>query len=524
MIKNPHYEGTIMADLVSSVFLIIWAALIIAVIMAGIWVLFSIRQTLTSTLVFDLLFTLLLIFELMNTIVASGDIYDNPIYLITFITFFLNLALTAVILVEWRDREKWINPYVLWLKYAFSIIGVYTCIPLGLYYLRLHYIPSHTRAVPEPERSEFQIPSLQSSVVSSPPELKDRYSGWSLIGKGGFARVFRARKPDGMYVAIKIPLVDDMATGKTFIAELQNWTHLDQENIVRVSDFNILPIPFIEMEYCDSSLVQAKKPLSPIKSAGILFDICEGLKYCHAKGIIHRDLKPSNILMKEGIAKISDWGLSRVVSESIATTSQMYFSPVYAAPEQILGTYKDARTDIWQTGVILYELLTGRTPFRPPEGEENLVEMLSSITTRDPVPPSELVPSAGPLDRIVVKCLQKEPAERYNSVEELQADLVSYLTQALTSGLLESISLDNAAMSAHYCSELLLISLKDHDMAGAYRYASELVNYAPGSNRMVASRLQKEIKNQIRENEERIPGEIMEKARNLVKYLEPELS
>ena len=511
-----------MADLSSSVFLVIWAALIISVIMAGIWVFFSIRQTLTSTLVFDLLFTLFLIFELMNTIMISGDIYNNPVYLITFITFFLNLALISVILIEWRDREKWINPYVLWLKFAFSIIGIYTCIPLGLYYLRLYYIPAHSRPV---SGSEIPWPAAEpvpTPIITPPPELADRFSEWTFIGRGGFARVFRVRKKDGSYSALKIPLVHDMPTGKTFIAELQNWTHLSQENIVRVLDFNILPIPFLEMELCDSSLVNETKPFSPLKAASVVFDICEGLTYCHSKGIIHRDMKPSNILIKEGVIKISDWGLSKVLSESLATTSQMYFSPLYAAPEQIMGTTKDARTDIWQTGVIFYELITGHTPFQPEAGGENFVELLSSITNRDPKPPSVVNQAAAPLDVIILKCLMKDPADRYASAGEMQDDIASYMKQALNEELMKSISSDKPAVSALYCSELLLLSLKCHDVAGAYRYASELVNYAPGSNKKVATRLQKELKVQIKENGEQVPPDLMQKARELVKYLEPD--
>ena len=513
-----------MADLLSSVFLVIWAALIISVIMAGIWVFFSVRQTLTSTLVFDLLFTLFLIFELMNTTMISGDIYNNPVYLITFVTFFLNLTLISVILIEWRDREKWINPYVLWLKFALSIIGVYTCIPLGLYYLRLYYIPAHSR--PESE-SEIPPPTAQpvpTQVITPPPELADRFSEWTFIGRGGFARVFRVRKKDGSYSALKIPLVHDMPTGKTFIAELQNWTHLSQENIVRILDFNILPIPFLEMELCDSSLANEKKPLTTLKAALVVFDICEGLKYCHSKGIIHRDLKPSNILIKEGVIKITDWGLSKVLSESLASTSQMYFSPLYAAPEQIIGTVKDARTDIWQTGVIFYELVTGRNPFQPDKGEENFVELLSSITNRDPAPPSVKNPDAMLLDGVIQKCLMKDPAERYANAGGLQDEIAAYMKQVLNEELTKSIASDAPAVSAFYCSELLLLCLKCHDVTGAYRYASELVNYAPGSNKMVASRLKKELKVQIKERGEQIPADLMKQAREMVMYLEPDQS
>ena len=189
-----------------------------------------------------------------------------------------------------------------------------------------------------------------------PPDLSDRYTESEFIGKGGFARVFKAKRKDGKYVAVKIPISLDAMTGKSFIAEMQNWTKLAHPNIVRLYDFNIMPMPFFEEELCDRALADQKKPFEIEEAAWILFNICEGLKFAHKHKIIHRDLKPQNILLKNGVPKISDWGLSRIISES-TTTSSMSFTPHYAAPEQINGRIKDERTDIWQLGVILYELL-----------------------------------------------------------------------------------------------------------------------------------------------------------------------
>jgi len=104
------------------------------------------------------------------------------------------------------------------------------------------------------------------------------------------------------------------------------------------------------MELCDQSLANLPKPMDVDKAAWIIFNIAEGLKYAHSKGIIHRDLKPQNILLKDGIPKISDWGLSKVLAESSSATATKAFTPLYAAPEQIKGEDKDERTDIWQLG------------------------------------------------------------------------------------------------------------------------------------------------------------------------------
>ena len=181
----------------------------------------------------------------------------------------------------------------------------------------------------------------------------------------------------------------DAMTGKSFIAEMQNWTKLSHPNIVRLYDFNIMPVPYFEEELCDSALSDQEKPLESEEAAWILFNICEGLKFAHTHKIIHRDLKPQNILLKNGVPKISDWGLSRIISESTTTTATS-FTPHYAAPEQINNRVKDERTDIWQLGVILYELVTGVLPFQG----DSMVEIGMNIATKDPQRPGEIIPGA----------------------------------------------------------------------------------------------------------------------------------
>jgi LPXTG-motif cell wall-anchored protein len=137
-----------------------------------------------------------------------------------------------------------------------------------------------------------------ATLKQLPPDLSDRYTESEFIGKGGFARVFKAKRKDGKIVAVKIPLSLDAITGKSFIAEMQNWTKLSHTNIVKLYDFNIMPLPYFEEELCDSSLADQNKPIENEEAAWILFNICEGLKFAHGQKIIHRDLKPQNILLK----------------------------------------------------------------------------------------------------------------------------------------------------------------------------------------------------------------------------------
>lgn len=261
---------------------------------------------------------------------------------------------------------------------------------------------------------------------SLPRELGHLYYDASFIGSGGFGQVFRARrKADGVEVAVKVPSNFDASTGKSFIAEVYAWQMLRHHNIVRILDFNILPIPYLEMELCQRSLNELPKPVDVKRAVALVFQIAEGIRCAHSQNIVHRDLKPQNILLMGDIPKISDWGLSKVVAES--RVSKVYrFSPLYAAPEQFAPQRfgnPDHRTDIYQLGAIFYEVLTGEPPFR----SDNIVELMGQIVNSEPVTPSAHSPSVGAVEHIAMKCLRKEMNERYQSIANMQTDLADHL-------------------------------------------------------------------------------------------------
>ena len=260
-----------------------------------------------------------------------------------------------------------------------------------------------------------------------PPELADRYTSIDFLGMGGISHVFRAmRLKDGMTVAVKIPIRFDETTGKCFMKEILAWEGLRHPNIVEITEVNILPIPYVEMEFVKSGLADIKTPLPVKDAAEIVTGVAEGLSYAHGQGIIHRDIKPQNILIdSHGVPKISDWGMSRLIGSS-AIPTVAGFSLAYAAPEQISpGRFgeTDARTDIYQLGVVFYELVTGKLLFPG----DDLAEVSNAIISRMPVPPSAVNPLAGPLDPIILKCLQKDPSDRYQSVRTLLGDLKLFL-------------------------------------------------------------------------------------------------
>lgn len=265
-------------------------------------------------------------------------------------------------------------------------------------------------------RLKKREPDACRTVVSRPPgfppELADRYDRATLIGRGGLGEVFSARRrDDGRVVAVKVPLARDEVTGRAFMNEMRFLEDLNHPNILAVHSVNILPVPFVEMEYLPRTLKDLDKPLPPETAARIAAGIAAGLAFAHERGVVHLDIKPGNILIADDLTpKIADWGMGRMV-ETGRDTGVTGYTLAYAAPEQIApGRYgrPDARTDIYQTGAVFYELVTGRPPF----ADGNLARLAEAILNDQPLPPPAF-------DRIILRCLEKDPANRCQSATEL---------------------------------------------------------------------------------------------------------
>ena len=264
-------------------------------------------------------------------------------------------------------------------------------------------------------------------AVPFPPSLEKRFVHPEFIGEGGLARVFRAQNiRTGMTVAVKVPVRFDEVTGTHFTRDIVFWQGLEHENIIRILSSNILPVPYIEMEYAPSSLAAISLPLPEEEAVRILLGIARGLAYAHEKGIVHRDIKPENILLTaEGIPRITDWGLGKAVGDT-RQSSVIGFSPAYAAPEQI-APHRYGRpgpaTDIYQLGMLLAELLTGAPVFR----SEGLHDLNTAILEDIPVIPSWNGRHGNGLKQIILRCLAKKPEDRYASVVDLIRDLESLI-------------------------------------------------------------------------------------------------
>ncbi len=255
--------------------------------------------------------------------------------------------------------------------------------------------------------------------ICFPRELT-QYTDEYLIGTGGFSRVYKARniKKDRV-VAVKIPIKKDASIGKSFLRELNNWVSLKHQNIVKIYQYNILPVPYIEMEWCDSCLEDIKKPVQFNLALHYIHGVAKGLQYAHKNNIAHFDLKPQNILLKNDIPKITDWGLSRLLT--LQGTTTIGISLPFAAPEQFSTKYgkRDVKTDIWQLGVLLYHLLTGGIPF----SGNDFAEYGKNITTTNIKKIISEDESIEDVSHILLNCLARNKKDRYKNMDIFLKDL-----------------------------------------------------------------------------------------------------
>ncbi len=262
-------------------------------------------------------------------------------------------------------------------------------------------------------------------------EFAERYRVEARIGQGGMAEVYRGFDPAlDRTVAIKVllpPYDRDAGFVARFRREAQAAARLSHPNIVGVydtgadGDTQYIVMEYIEGRTLASFLAGGGKP-TPMQAVELGDKIAGALAAAHAQGIVHRDIKPANVMVtREGAVKVMDFGIARLQSDATAPqTSSVIGTPAYFSPEQAQGLPVDARSDIYSLGCVLYELLAHRPPFTG----DTPVAIAYKQVNESPVPPSQVNPDVSPrLDAVVMKCMAKNPANRYQSAAELSEDL-----------------------------------------------------------------------------------------------------
>jgi len=258
-----------------------------------------------------------------------------------------------------------------------------------------------------------------------------KYRVLDALGRGGMAQVYRGYHPHlDRHVAIKV-LRADLIEQDEFLERFRREAHavsgLRHANIVQVFDFDTQDdLYYMVMELLEGDTLRArlneyrvKKERMPLDEiVGISIDVLNGLEYAHSEGVIHRDLKPANIMLtKKGQAVLTDFGIAQILGATQVTVAGAMMGTLnYMAPEQGLENRCDSRSDIYSLGIVLYEMLTGYTPF---DADTPLAILMKHLN--DPLPlPSKLDPSLPPsFEQIVLKALSKSPEDRYQSAAEM---------------------------------------------------------------------------------------------------------
>ncbi len=267
--------------------------------------------------------------------------------------------------------------------------------------------------------------------------LAGRYAIGEFVGQGGMATVYRGTDTKlGRQVAIKVMkanLADDADFRERFRQEAQSASRMAHPTIVRVFDAgdDLIQtadgpqrLPFIVMEYVEGTNLRqlaSERRISQSEASRITDSVLTALEYSHRAGIVHRDIKPANIMITtDGQVKVMDFGIARAVSETSSTlqqTTAVLGTAAYFSPEQAKGDTVDARTDLYSTGVLLYELLTGAVPF---QGDTAVSVAYQHVSER-PTPPSERDSDVtAELDRVVLHAMQKDRARRFQSASEFR--------------------------------------------------------------------------------------------------------
>ncbi len=293
-----------------------------------------------------------------------------------------------------------------------------------------------------PHDGTVLIPLAQDPLIGS--RLAERYHIISLIGQGGMGNVYKARhelmERDVAIKMLKADLISDSQSVKRFQQEARAACRLKHPNVITLFDFGVSPNgqPYLVMDYLVgislADVIKKDGHVGTDRTVKITTQACRALEHAHRNGVIHRDLKPGNIMLIEtdetkDFVKVVDFGVAKLIgsvedseSQRLTQTGEVCGSPVYMSPEQCMGLRLGPPSDIYSMGVVLYETLTGRLPLLG----KTMVDTMQKHISETPPPfsgvrPDLYIPER--LERVVFRALRKEPAERHQSMAELEQEL-----------------------------------------------------------------------------------------------------
>jgi serine/threonine protein kinase len=271
---------------------------------------------------------------------------------------------------------------------------------------------------------------MDASAKDAPVQNIGKYQVISKLGQGGMGVVYKAKDPKiDRVVAVKTitaRMDSDPELRERFRLEARSAAQISHKNVITIFDYDEVDgLAYLVMEFLEGvdlkTKIDRREPMNLQTKLRIITEIAEGLGHAHRMGIVHRDVKPGNVFItKNGQVKILDFGLARVVSSELTRSGVAVGTPAYMSPEQLRAERVDQRSDIFSAGVVFYELLTYSNPFH---GDSDFAISMK-IVQADPAPVEALDPTVPPeVAKIIHRALQKDPARRYQSFDELLGEL-----------------------------------------------------------------------------------------------------
>jgi len=286
-------------------------------------------------------------------------------------------------------------------------------------------------------RQQLSVPH-QATTESAPlPNFPSRYTELQKIGQGGMGIVYKARDLETNEVlalkVLKPEIASDPVVQANFNKELCLARKITHKNVCRIYDmYRNGGVAFASMEYIKGEnlldVLNREGALPVARATEMMRQMCAGVREAHEQGVVHRDLKPANFMVDaNGTVKVMDFGIARLIQPGAGQTGNIVGTPAYMSPEQATGKPVDARTDIYAMGLVFYEMVTGKPAF---DGDSSVAVALKQVMEA-PRPPHEIISSLPRhLESAILKCLEKDPAKRFQSIAQLEEALTKSVTKS----------------------------------------------------------------------------------------------